>query len=98
MKGRFRFGAKCDRQRARLKDFNDVLYLSTRGEAPKLGFSDALLAGLARDGGLYVPDAMPRLPPEAIEALAGAPYAEAALRVMLPFVDDALGEAELRAM
>jgi len=75
-----------------------VLYLSTRGEAPKLGFSDALLAGLARDGGLYVPDAMPRLPQGAIEALAGASYAQAAWRVILPFVDDALGEADLRAM
>ncbi|TIU15274.1 MAG: hypothetical protein E5W49_24100, partial [Mesorhizobium sp.] len=31
-------------------------YVSTRGEAPVLGFSDAVLAGLARDGGLYVPD------------------------------------------
>jgi threonine synthase len=75
-----------------------VLYLSTRGEAQKLGFSDALLAGLARDGGLYVPDAMPRLAPGAIAALAGAPYAEAAARIMLPFVDDALIENDLRAM
>jgi threonine synthase len=75
-----------------------VLYLSTRGEAPKLGFSDALLAGLARDGGLYVPDAMPRLAPAAIEALAGAPYAEAATRVILPFVDEALSESDLAAM
>ena len=36
-----------------------MLHVSTRGEAPALGFSDALLAGLARDGGLYVPEAWP---------------------------------------
>ncbi len=75
-----------------------MLYLSTRGEAQKLGFSDALLAGLARDGGLYVPDAMPRLSLGAIEALAGAPYAEVACSVILPFVDDAMSEADLAAM
>ena len=38
-----------------------MLHVSTRGEAPALGFSDALLAGLARDGGLYVPEAWPSL-------------------------------------
>ena len=75
-----------------------MLYLSTRGEAQKLGFSDALLAGLARDGGLYVPDAMPRLAPAEIEALTGAPYAEAAARVISPFVDDALPMNDLSAM
>jgi threonine synthase len=75
-----------------------VLYLSTRGEARKLGFSDALVAALPRDGGLYVPEAMPRLAPAAIEALAGASYAEAATRVILPYVEDALSESELGAM
>jgi threonine synthase len=75
-----------------------VLYLSTRGEARRLGFADALLAGLARDGGLYVPDAMPRLSPSAIEALAGAPYAEAAGRIILPFVGDAMPQSDLIAM
>ena len=65
-------------------------YISTRGEAPRLGFSDALLAGLARDGGLYVPEAMPKITPAAIGALAGLPYAEAATRVVLPFTDGAL--------
>lgn len=73
-------------------------YLSTRGEAPKLGFSDALLAGLARDGGLYVPEVMPKLEHEAIGALAGLSYAEVAAKVILPFVDGALDENELRAM
>jgi threonine synthase len=75
-----------------------VPYISTRGEAPTLGFSDALLAGLARDGGLYVPEVMPKMAPAQIGALAGLPYAEAATRVVLPFTDGALTESELRAM
>jgi threonine synthase len=75
-----------------------VPYLSTRGEAPKLGFSDALLAGLARDGGLYVPEVVPTMAPAAIGALAGRPYAQAAARVVLPFTDGALSESELSAM
>jgi threonine synthase len=75
-----------------------VIYVSTRGEARKLGFADALLAGLARDGGLYVPEKTPRLIPAAIEALAGATYPEAAARVISPYVDDALSERELMGM
>ena len=75
-----------------------MLYLSTRGEARKLGFSDALVAGLARDGGLYVPEATPRLAPAAIEAMAGASYAETATRVILPYVEDTLSERELSTM
>ena len=73
-------------------------YLSTRGEAPELGFSDALLAGLARDGGLYVPVAMPKMTAAAIAALAGAPYPETAARVVAPFADGEFGEAELAEM
>jgi threonine synthase len=80
------------------KETSDVPYLSTRGEAPKLGFSDALLAGLARDGGLYVPEVMPTMEPKAISALAGLPYAQAAAKVVLPFIDGALSEGELGAM
>src|SRR5579863_196961 len=94
----FIFSPKCDRPARPSKDFNQVLYVSTRGEARKLSFSDALLAGLARDGGLYVPDAMPKVRGEAISALAGAPYAEAATEIISPFVDDALSKSELSAM
>ena len=61
------------------------LYVSSRGEAPRLGFSNTLFAGLAADGGLYVPEVWPTLPP-AIRA--PLPYAEAAQAVMLPFVGD----------
>jgi threonine synthase len=73
-------------------------YISTRGAAPKLGFEAAMLAGLARDGGLYVPESWPRLSEGEIAALAGLPYEEAALRVMRPFVGDAFGEEELRGI
>ena len=64
-------------------------YVSTRGEAASLGFSDAMLAGLARDGGLYVPESWPSLPAGRIAALAGKPYAEAALELIEPFADGA---------
>ncbi len=73
-------------------------YISTRGEAPTLGFDDVLLAGLARDGGLYVPKTWPQLAPDAIAALAGRPFAEVAVEVIHPFVGNALSRDELRAM
>jgi threonine synthase len=75
-----------------------VRYISTRGEAPPLGFGEAMLAGLARDGGLYVPEAWPRLAPSAIAGLAGQPYAEVAVEVMRPFVGDAIADADLARM
>ncbi|MFS0773689.1 threonine synthase [Sphingomonas sp. 1P08PE] len=71
-------------------------YQSTRGAAPILDFRGATLAGLASDGGLYVPERWPTLTREEIEALAGLSYAETAVRVMLPFVGDSLTEEELR--
>jgi threonine synthase len=73
-------------------------YVSTRGEAPELGFEDALLAGLARDGGLYVPQAWPQLAPPAIAALAGRPFAEVAAAILEPFAGGAIPRAELLAM
>ncbi|HEU0221543.1 MAG TPA: threonine synthase [Paracoccaceae bacterium] len=71
-------------------------YVSTRGEAPALSFEEAMLAGLARDGGLYLPAAWPRIAPGEIAALAGQPYEEAAFRVMWPFLGGAFSEAEFR--
>ena len=53
-------------------------YVSTRGQSPAIGFWDAVLAGLAPDGGLYIPEAWPRFLPEEIAAFAGKPYAEVA--------------------
>jgi len=72
-----------------------VRYVSTRGEAPPLGFMDVTLAGLARDGGLYVPENWPRLSAETIATFAGKPYAEVAVEVIRPFVGDTISEAEL---
>ena len=73
-------------------------YVSTRGAAPTLGFADALLAGLARDGGLYLPLSVPHLPPEAIRALRGVPYPEAAARIMAPFVGEDFNPDEMKSL
>jgi threonine synthase len=71
-------------------------YVSTRGRAEALGFEDVPLAGLASDGGLYLPRVWPQLTTAQIAALAGKSYVETAVVVMLPFVGDALTEDELR--
>ncbi len=73
-------------------------YVSTRGEAPSPGFAEAMLAGLARDGGLYVPEAWPRLEPATIAGFAGRSYAEVAVEVIRPFVGDSIAEADLARM
>ena len=73
-------------------------YVSTRGSAPTLGFEDVTLAGLASDGGLYVPRVWPIVSREVIAGLAGKSYVETAVTVMLPFVGDALSEDELRSL
>ncbi|MGE3918437.1 MAG: threonine synthase [Hyphomicrobiaceae bacterium] len=70
-------------------------YVSTRGQAPELGFEDALLTGLARDGGLYLPDAWPRISEAAIRVMSGRPYEAVALEVMRPFVGGEVPDAEL---
>ena len=71
-------------------------YLSTRGTAPILDFQGVTLAGLASDGGLYVPEAWPTLSRDEIAALAGLDYVETAVRVMAPFTVGVLDEAALR--
>ena len=73
-------------------------YVSTRGEAPSLDFVDAMLAGLARDGGLYVPERWPAIDKPTIESFAGKPYAEVAVEVIRPFVGDGITQAELARM
>lgn len=70
-------------------------YVSTRGNAPVLSFEEAMLTGLARDGGLYVPAEIPTMSPEGIAALAGQSYEEVAFRVVKPFVGDCFSDAEL---
>lgn len=73
-------------------------YISTRGEAPPLDFVDAILVGLARDGGLYVPESWPVFDKQTIAGFAGRPYAEVAVEIIRPFVGDSIPEAELARM
>ena len=61
-------------------------YISTRGQAPARDFADVLLAGLAEDGGLFMPESWPHFSPADWRAMRGLPYAELAARVMQPFV------------
>jgi threonine synthase len=76
----------------------NVDYVSTRGEAPSLGFSDALLAGLARDGGLYVPREWPTFSKKEIRALRGKSYQDIAFTVLSPFVKGDIPADKFRAM
>ncbi|MBB3237937.1 threonine synthase [Phyllobacterium endophyticum] len=73
-------------------------YVSTRGEAPVLGFSDALLSGLARDGGLYLPEQFPQFSPAEIRSMRGKSYAEVAIEVLTPFVTGDLDQADFEEM
>ena len=73
-------------------------YVSTRGEAPALSFSEAMLAGLARDGGLYLPQTYPRLSADQIAGFAGQSYAAVAKAVLLPFVGADFDAATLGGM
>src|SRR5690554_7499366 len=86
------------RIRARRQTRADMRYISTRGQAPALGFDEVLLAGLARDGGLYLPEAWPRLSQAQLRALAGKPYAEVATEVLKPFVGGTIPDAALAAI
>ena len=73
-------------------------YISTRGSAPVLDFEAATLAGLASDGGLYLPEAWPTMTRDEIAALAGLSYVDTAVAVMAPFVGDAMTRDELKAL
>lgn len=75
-----------------------MLHVSTRGEAPAIGFTDALLTGLARDGGLYVPAEYPVLTPESIAGFAGRRYADVAKSVLGALVGDEIPAADLGTM
>ncbi|MGS2722455.1 threonine synthase [Porticoccus sp. GXU_MW_L64] len=71
-------------------------YISTRGQAAALSFEDAVLTGLATDGGLYVPETIPQFSKEQIASWAGLPYNELAFEVIKPFVDGEIGDVELK--
>ena len=73
-------------------------YVSTRGKAPVVSFADAVLTGLASDGGLYVPEKLPKFSKDEIASWAGLSYAELAFNVIKPFVGDCIEEADLKAM
>jgi threonine synthase len=76
----------------------DLRYISTRGKAPVLGFEEVLLAGLARDGGLYVPERWPVLGNGDLRALRGLGYATLAAHLLRPFVGRAIPESDLASM
>ncbi|MGE3830632.1 MAG: threonine synthase, partial [Parvibaculaceae bacterium] len=75
-----------------------VRYVSTRGEAPELGFEDVLLTGLARDGGLYVPAQWPRIGEAELRSLRGSDYGTVAHRVIAPYVGGEIADDELKRM
>ena len=77
-------------------------YISTRhgsqGDPAPLGFEDIMLAGLARDGGLYLPAEWPHFSKAEITKLKGLTYGELAFRIMQPFVGEAFDEATFRRL
>ena len=73
-------------------------YVSTRGSAPVLTFEEAMLTGLARDGGLYVPETIPTLTKDQIAAMAGQSYEDVAYTVMRPFIGDTFTDDEFRRL
>ncbi len=77
---------------------SQMKYISTRGEAPELGFQEVLLAGLARDGGLYMPSQWPQISSAEIKSMAGQSYAETAKQVLTPFVDGEIPMADFHRM
>ena len=73
-------------------------YISTRGAAPVLGFGEAMMTGLARDGGLYVPQTVPMFSHADIAAMAGCSYEDVAFRVMRPYLGNIFGDDEFRGL
>jgi threonine synthase len=86
------------RRSALATERRQLRYISTRGEAPPLGFTEVMLAGLARDGGLYIPASWPRLDLETIRGFAGRPYAEVAVEIVRLFTADSISDADLARM
>lgn len=73
-------------------------YVSTRGDAPVLDFADVLLQGLARDGGLYLPETWPQFDAKTIAGFAGKPYQDVAFEVIRPFTGGTVKDADLKRM
>ncbi len=72
-----------------------MIYVSTRGNAPELGFRDVILSRLASDGGLYLPKRWPKFDKEFMSELAGLSYAEVAKRIIYPFVGNEISQKAL---
>jgi len=73
-------------------------FISTRGDAPVLNFEEVILAGLAADGGLYVPESLPTFSEQEIASWAGLSYQELAFNVIHPFIDDEISDQDLRVI
>ncbi len=73
-------------------------YISTRGNAPMLNFDEILLAGLASDGGLYVPEVIPKFSEGEIRDMSSLNYSELAFTIIKPFVGGVIPDSELRRM
>ena len=73
-------------------------YISTRGKAPTLSFEDVVLTGLASDGGLYVPESIPQFSQEEIAGFRHLSYQDLAFKIIAPFVDGEIGDADLKAI
>ncbi len=71
-------------------------YISTRQTAEKMGFEDILLQGLATDGGLYVPDFLPKFSPAQIKEMSKLNYNDLAFKIIHPFVGGEIPDAELK--
>ncbi|MCP5382441.1 MAG: threonine synthase [Kordiimonadaceae bacterium] len=73
-------------------------YKSTRGEAPDLNFEEVLLSGLARDGGLYLPEVWPQIADAEIRAMRGKSYQDIAFQVMSPYVCPEIPEEDFKGL
>ena len=73
-------------------------FVSTRGQAPVLGFDDVVLTGLASDGGLYVPESLPTISEGTFRQWQSLHYDELAIEVMWPFVEGSLKREAFEVM
>ncbi len=73
-------------------------YISTRGKAPVLSFEEVVLAGLASDGGLYLPETLPTFSKEEIASWAGLSYRDLAFKIMSPFVAGEIPDADFKSI
>jgi len=71
-------------------------FISTRGDAPALSFEEVVLTGLATDGGLYVPESLPKFTKDEIASWAGLSYQALAFKIISPFVDGEIPDADLK--